>query len=73
MARKATSAATSASRVRPSIWLLIATSNTATAAALLVLASTLSPEPVLVTGLLAAAMIAVTLVTLRPDQPTRPR
>ena len=41
------------------------------AAALLVLASTLSPEPVLVTGLLAAAMIAVTLVTLRPDQPTR--
>ena len=43
------------------------------AAALLVLASTLSPEPVLVTGLLTAAMIAVTLVTLRPDQPTRPR
>jgi uncharacterized membrane protein YkgB len=42
------------------------------AAALLVLASTLSPEPVLVTGLLTAAMIAVTLVTLRPDQPTRP-
>src|SRR5215216_1780257 len=40
------------------------------AAALLVLASTLSPEPVLVTGLLAAAMIAVSLVTLpRPDQP----
>jgi hypothetical protein len=42
------------------------------AAAALVLASTLSPEPVLVTGLLAAAMIAVSLVTLpRPDQPTR--
>ena len=34
------------------------------ATAVLVLASTLSPEPVLVTGLLTAAMIAVTLVAL---------
>jgi low temperature requirement protein LtrA len=33
--------------------------------ALLVLASTLTPEPVLVTGLLAAAMIAVSLVALQ--------
>jgi low temperature requirement protein LtrA len=35
------------------------------ATALLVLASTLTPEPVLVTGLLAAAMIAVSLVALQ--------
>jgi low temperature requirement protein LtrA len=35
------------------------------AAAALVLASTFSPEPVLLTGLVAAAMIAVSLVTLQ--------
>ena len=35
------------------------------AAAVLVLASTLGPEPVLVTGLLVAAMIATSLATLR--------
>jgi low temperature requirement protein LtrA len=41
--------------------------------AVLVLASTLSPEPILVTGLLVAAMIAVTLLVLhRPGQPVRP-
>jgi Sec-independent protein secretion pathway component TatC len=35
------------------------------AAAALVLASTFSPEPVLLTGLVAAAMITVSLVTLQ--------
>jgi hypothetical protein len=35
------------------------------ATALLILASTLTPEPVLVTGLLAAAMIAVSVAALR--------
>jgi len=41
-------------------------------AAVLVLASTFTPEPVLLTGLVAAAMIAVSLVTLsRPGQPAR--
>jgi low temperature requirement protein LtrA len=40
------------------------------AAAVLVLAATFSSEPVLVTGLVTAAMIAVSLVTLsRPGQP----
>jgi len=43
------------------------------ATALLVLASSLTPEPVLVTGLLTAAMIAVSLVALhRPGQPVQP-
>src|SRR5215207_6686680 len=43
------------------------------ATAVLVLASTLAPEPVLVTGLLTAAMIAVTLVTLhRPGAVAAP-
>jgi low temperature requirement protein LtrA len=41
------------------------------AAAALVLAATLSPEPVLVTGLLVAAMIAVTQVTI--DRPAAAR
>jgi hypothetical protein len=42
-------------------------------AAVLVLASTFSSEPVLVTGLVAAAMIAVSLATLsRHGQPARP-
>jgi low temperature requirement protein LtrA len=43
------------------------------AAAVLVLASTLSPEPVLVTGLVVAAMIAVTLVSLEPTTSRRRR
>jgi hypothetical protein len=37
------------------------------AAAALVLAATLSPEPVLVTGLLVAAMIAISQITV--DRP----
>jgi low temperature requirement protein LtrA len=41
------------------------------AAAALVLAATLSPEPVLVTGLLVAAMIAISQVTI--DRPTAAR
>jgi hypothetical protein len=41
------------------------------AAALLVLAATLSSEPVLATGLLASAMIAVSLVTLQRPAGTR--
>jgi low temperature requirement protein LtrA len=43
------------------------------ATAVLVLASTLSPEPVLVTGLLAAAMIAVSLVALHRPSATGAR
>jgi low temperature requirement protein LtrA len=43
------------------------------AAAVLVLASTLSPEPLLVTGLVVAAMIAVTLVSLEPTTSRRRR
>ena len=43
------------------------------ATAVLVLASTLSPEPVLVTGILVAAMIAVSLVALhRPGAARAP-
>jgi len=41
------------------------------AAAVLVLASTLSPEPILATGLLTAAMIAVSLVALQRPAATR--
>jgi low temperature requirement protein LtrA len=43
------------------------------AAAVLVLASTLTPEPVLVTGLVVAAMVAVTLVSLEPTTSRRRR
>jgi hypothetical protein len=42
------------------------------ATAVLVLASTLSPEPVLVTGLLTAAMIAVSLAALHRPAGTMP-
>jgi low temperature requirement protein LtrA len=43
------------------------------AAAVLVVASTLTPEPVLVTGLVVAAMVAVTLVSLEPTTSRRRR
>jgi low temperature requirement protein LtrA len=43
------------------------------AAAVLVLASTLTSEPVLVTGLVVAAMVAVTLVSLEPTTSRRRR
>ena len=43
------------------------------AAAVLVLASTLTPEPVLVTGLVVATMIAATLLSLEPTRSPRRR